>query len=227
MYIDSSFQLQRFLQTINNKNNKKQLKKHLFFLQKKHDLKKLFFFHITSWSAWEFLCFPQMWSSRCVCTRATSISLRPLKRGPLWGFGALMRTGRNGTFCGKLLLRSMARGCQTAALENSLLNSMKLRFLSSKEVDRSALSVDHFFCAAISFFRILSCTLNFLFNCSLLWLARNYASLSSWEAYMDRQLTTNFEIELKFFVCHHCHVSIWWFQNRVCPSVCPSVSTPR
>ena len=43
----------------------------------------------------------------------------------------------------------------------------------------------------------------------------NYASLSSWEAYRDRQLTTNFE--LKYFVCRH--VSIWGFQNPVCPSV--------
>ena len=42
-----------------------------------------------------------------------------------------------------------------------------------------------------------------------------YASPSSGEAYRDRQLTTNFE----FWV----HVSMWGFQNRVCPSVCLSV----
>ena len=40
-----------------------------------------------------------------------------------------------------------------------------------------------------------------------------YASPSSWEAYRYRQLTTNFE--LKFFVCWH--ISIWVFQNSVCP----------
>ena len=46
-----------------------------------------------------------------------------------------------------------------------------------------------------------------------------YAPPSSWEAYRDRQLTTNFE--LKFFVCHVlyaiCFVfSMWGFQNPVC-----------
>ena len=49
----------------------------------------------------------------------------------------------------------------------------------------------------------------------------NYASPSSGEAYRDRQLTTNLSFGLNFFVCRH--VSIWGFQNRVCPSVRPSV----
>ena len=50
-----------------------------------------------------------------------------------------------------------------------------------------------------------------------------YASLSSGEAYRDRQLTTNFKFWVENFVCQH--VSIWGFQNRVCPSV--RLSVPR
>ena len=44
--------------------------------------------------------------------------------------------------------------------------------------------------------------------------ASNYASPSSWKAYSDRRLTTNFELWVEIFVCRH--VSIWGFQNRVC-----------
>ena len=47
----------------------------------------------------------------------------------------------------------------------------------------------------------------------------HYVSPTSGEAYRDRRLTTNFELWVEIFVCRH--VSIWGFQNRVCPSVCP------
>ena len=49
----------------------------------------------------------------------------------------------------------------------------------------------------------------------------NYASPTSGEAYRDRRLTTNFELWVEIFMCRH--VSMWGFQNRVCPSV----RTPR
>ena len=45
----------------------------------------------------------------------------------------------------------------------------------------------------------------------------NYASPSSGEAYRDRQLTTNFEFWVEIYVCRL--VSMWGFQNPVCPSV--------
>ena len=47
----------------------------------------------------------------------------------------------------------------------------------------------------------------------------NYVSPSSGEAYRDRRLATNFE--LNFLVCRH--VSMWGFQNRVCLSIRPPV----
>ena len=52
----------------------------------------------------------------------------------------------------------------------------------------------------------------------------NYASPSSWEAYRDRQLTTNFEFWVEILCVPTCfHMRI----PKPCPSVCPSVRTPR
>ena len=51
-----------------------------------------------------------------------------------------------------------------------------------------------------------------------------YSSLSSGEAYSDRQLTTNFELWVEFFLC--AYTSSYEDSNTV--SVCtPSVRTPR
>ena len=44
-----------------------------------------------------------------------------------------------------------------------------------------------------------------------------YASQSSGDAYSDRQLTLNFELWLKFFVCRHVSLGF----RIVCVSVCP------
>ena len=49
----------------------------------------------------------------------------------------------------------------------------------------------------------------------------NYASPSSWEAYRDRRLTTNFELSVEIFCVLTC------FHVRIPKTVCLSVSTPR
>ena len=55
-----------------------------------------------------------------------------------------------------------------------------------------------------------------------------YASLSSGEAYRDRQLTTNFELQAGIFCVPTCfHMRIPKPCLSVRPSVCPSVRTPR
>ena len=67
-----------------------------------------------------------------------------------------------------------------------------------------------------------------------LWKEISYASPTSWEAYRDRRLTTNFELWVEIFCVPTCfHVRIRKPCLSVCPSVrlsvCPSVclSAPR
>ena len=56
----------------------------------------------------------------------------------------------------------------------------------------------------------------------------NYASPTSGEAYRHRQLTTNFELWVEIFCVPTCfHVRIPKPCLSVCPSVRPSVRTPR
>ena len=70
-------------------------------------------------------------------------------------------------------------------------------------------------------FRILTRSYhNFDLQLSIIILTYSYAPLSSWEAYRDPQLTTNFKLWVEMFCVPTC------FHVRI-PKLCLSVRTPR